>query len=148
MKGKRIILISIFLIMAIISIQSVMAENIEEINIENSQDHDDLMIIDNGNIDNQYDDNQNDLSESLEDGDNALEDGISIDGELMEGYGKLKVSNSEPDNLQSTIEIDGKAYNQMANSTIQTAINNANPGDTIVITGKEYVHCHFIINKK
>ena len=148
MKGKRIILISIFLIMAIISIQSVMAENIEEINIENSQDHDDLMIIDNGNIDNQYDDNQNDLSESLEDGDNALEDGISIDGELMEGDGKLKVSNSEPDNLQSTIEIDGKAYNQMANSTIQTAINNANPGDTIVITGKEYVHCHFIINKK
>ena len=90
MKGKRIILISIFLIMAIISIQSVMAENIEEINIENSQDHDDLMIIDNGNIDNQYDDNQNDLSESLEDGDNALEDGISIDGELMEGDGKLK----------------------------------------------------------
>ena len=84
MKGKRIILISIFLIMAIISIQSVMAENIEEINIENSQDHDDLMIIDNGNIDNQYDDNQNDLSESLEDGDNALEDGISIDSELME----------------------------------------------------------------
>ena len=148
MKGKRIILISIFLIMAIISIQSVMAENIEEINIENSQDHDDLMIIDNGNIDNQYDDNQNDLSESLEDGDNALEDGISIDSELMEGDGKLKVSNSEPDNLQSTIEIDGKAYNQMANSTIQTAINNANPGDTIVITGKEYVHCHFIINKK
>ena len=148
MKSKRIILISIFLIMAIISIQTVMAENIEEINIENSQDHDDLMIIDNGNIDNQYDDNQNDLSESLEDGDNALEDGISIDGELMEGDGKLKVSNSEPDNLQSTIEIDGKAYNQMANSTIQTAINNANPGDTIVITGKEYVHCHFIINKK
>ena len=72
MKSKRIILISIFLIMAIISIQTVMAENIEEINIENSQDHDDLMIIDNGNIDNQYDDNQNDLSESLEDGDNAL----------------------------------------------------------------------------
>ena len=58
MKSKRIILISIFLIMAIISIQTVMAENIEEINIENSQDHDDLMIIDNGNIDNQYDDNQ------------------------------------------------------------------------------------------
>ena len=148
MKGKRIILISLFLIMAIINIQAVMAENIEEINIENSQDYDDLMIVDDGSINNQDDNNQNVLRDSIEDGDNAIKEEMSIDDIPTENDGNLKSSNSQEDNLQSSITVDGKAYNQMTNKTIQTAIDNANPGDTIVITGKEYVHCHFIINKK
>ena len=39
-------------------------------------------------------------------------------------------------------------HNEMSEPTIQKAIDKANPGDTIVIEGKSYVHCHFVINKK
>lgn len=45
-------------------------------------------------------------------------------------------------------QVDGSAENQMNNPTIQTAINNANAGDTIEVTGKNYEHCHFVIDKK
>ena len=131
MKGKRIILISLFLIMAIINIQAVMAENIEEINIENSQDYDDLMIVDDGSINNQDDNNQNVLRDSIEDGDNAIKEEMSIDDIPTENDGNLKNSNSQEDNLQSSITVDGKAYNQMTNKTIQAAIDNASSGDTI-----------------
>ena len=47
----------------------------------------------------------------------------------------------------SIIIVDGSSENQMNEPTIQTAIDEANPGDTIEITGTNYVHCHFIINK-
>ena len=36
----------------------------------------------------------------------------------------------------------------MTNPTIQKAIDRANAGDTIIIEGRNYVHCHFIIDKK
>ena len=39
-------------------------------------------------------------------------------------------------------------HNEMSNPTIQKAIDGANAGDTIIVKGKSYVHCHFIINKK
>lgn len=39
-------------------------------------------------------------------------------------------------------------HNEMARPTIQTAIDDANAGDTIIIKGTSYVHCHFIIDKK
>lgn len=38
--------------------------------------------------------------------------------------------------------------NEMNNPTIQTAINNAKDGDTIIINGKNYEHCHIIIDRK
>ena len=38
--------------------------------------------------------------------------------------------------LGTTYVVDGSAENQMNNPTIQSAINNANAGDTIEITGK------------
>ena len=44
--------------------------------------------------------------------------------------------------------VDGSAENQMNNPTIQTAIDNAKDGDTIEITGKNYEHCHFVVDKK
>ncbi|MDL2246110.1 right-handed parallel beta-helix repeat-containing protein [Methanobrevibacter sp. OttesenSCG-928-K11] len=47
----------------------------------------------------------------------------------------------------SIITVDGSAKNQMNNPTIQDAIDRANSGDTILITGTEYEHCHFVINK-
>ena len=51
-------------------------------------------------------------------------------------------------NTTETIHtVDGSSINQMDNNTIQQAIDKANAGDTILITGKNYVHCHIIINK-
>ena len=56
------------------------------------------------------------------------------------------VLNSE--NEHETYYVDGSANNQMNNPTIQDAIDHANPGDTIIITGEEYVHCHFVVDKQ
>ena len=135
MKRKNIILISLFLIIALINISIVSAEDLEEVNISDSLDEN-LEIIDNKDIDNQ----------------NYIIQGNAIDDESISDNGGgeeiLKSSNTATDNLQSTSYVDGKAYNQMSNPTIQTAINNAKDGDTIIITGTAYVHCHFIVNKK
>ena len=135
MKRKNIILISLFLIIALINISIVSAEDFEEVNISDSLDEN-LEIIDNKDIDNQ----------------NYIIQGNAIDDESISDNGGgeeiLKSSNTATDNLQSTSYVDGKAYNQMSNPTIQTAINNAKDGDTIIITGTAYVHCHFIVNKK
>ena len=43
--------------------------------------------------------------------------------------------------------VNGSSINQMDDNTIQQAIDNAKEGDTIQITGTNYVHCHIIINK-
>lgn len=48
----------------------------------------------------------------------------------------------------NTYTVDGSASNQMTNPTIQEAIDNAEAGDTIYITGTEYEHCHFVIDKQ
>ena len=50
--------------------------------------------------------------------------------------------------LGNTIIVDGSSVNQMNEPTIQTAINNASAGDTIEITGTNYEHCHFIVDKQ
>jgi parallel beta-helix repeat protein len=60
-----------------------------------------------------------------------------------------KESNFEEIVANSVIHtVDGSANNQMSDPTIQNAIDKASSGDTILITGKDYVHCHFVINKK
>lgn len=41
-----------------------------------------------------------------------------------------------------------KDHNEMNEPTIQKAIDSANAGDTIIVNGSSYVHCHFIVNKK
>jgi parallel beta-helix repeat protein len=48
----------------------------------------------------------------------------------------------------TTYIVDGSSKNQMDNPTIQDTINKANAGDTILITGTSYVHCHIIVNKQ
>ena len=50
--------------------------------------------------------------------------------------------------LGTTYVVDGSAENQMNDPTIQSVINNAKAGDTIKITGKNYEHCHFVVDKK
>lgn len=59
------------------------------------------------------------------------------------------VNASETDNVltSETIVVDGSEQNQMTNPTIQNAIDSANDGDTIEITGTHYEHCHFVVDK-
>ncbi|AMD17186.1 hypothetical protein TL18_03605 [Methanobrevibacter sp. YE315] len=57
------------------------------------------------------------------------------------------------DSLLSTpktiiVEEVEKDHNEMNEPTIQTAIDGANAGDTIIINGESYQHCHFIVNKQ
>ena len=54
---------------------------------------------------------------------------------------ELKVGNT------INVDIDDNP-NQMSNPTIQNAINRANSGDTIIINGDYFQHCHFIVDKK
>ena len=80
----------------------------------------------------------------LEDSTNLTEE-INIDVSTAKSVDSITSnSNTEP----NTYYVNGSANNQMNNPTIQDAIDNANPGDTIIITGKEYVHCHFVVDKQ
>ena len=140
MKIKRIALISFILFLLVICIGSACADDMNEIDVDKSIATD------------------NEINEIAE-----IDDGLKIEEEPAEKmdadtdiYEKeiqaneddLKESKLGASNLQSTIVIDGSAYNQMSNPTIQNAIDSANAGDTIIITGKDYVHCHFIIDKQ
>ena len=44
-------------------------------------------------------------------------------------------------------EVD-KNHNEMSFPTIQKAIDGAKAGDTIIIEGTSYVHCHFVVDKQ
>ena len=141
MKTKRIALISLIFIL-LFCIGSVSADDINEINVDESIANDNTI----NEID-QIDDNLDYEEESVEikDTDIASYDDEEIEEEIDENVKNTKL---EASNLQSTIVVDGSAYNQMNNPTIQNAIDGANAGDTIIITGTDYVHCHFVVNKQ
>ena len=72
--------------------------------------------------------------------------------EINNNQNNLEAVNENNSVLSSpqTIVVDEieENHNEMSQPTIQKAIDNANEGDTIIINGRSYVHCHFIINKK
>ena len=43
---------------------------------------------------------------------------------------------------------DGEPNNEMTSKTIKNAIDSASSGDTIIINGKSYQHCHIIVDKQ
>ena len=147
MKIKRIVLISLFLLIILASFGSISASDIEEINTGEIAIDDATIDIgetsineDIGEADSISENPNEEIDENIgtaADSQGDDDDGIATDGK----------SNLQSSNLQSTITVDGSANNQMLNQTIQTAINNAKSGDTIIITGTSYVHCHFVINK-
>lgn len=125
MKINNILLVLISLLILIISLSSVAAvDNIE------------------GNISATAEDSNNDLNqapiEDIQNDDNSQDNKLSSsnDEELLSG-GKVIV-----------VDDEGYNHNEMSSSTIQKAINSANAGDTIIINGRSYVHCHFIVDKK
>ena len=44
------------------------------------------------------------------------------------------------------VEPDKENPNQIVKPTIQPAIDEASPGDTLILSGN-FAHCHFLINK-
>lgn len=62
---------------------------------------------------------------------------------------ELSASDESPLSEPETIVVNSEdGHNEMINPTIQKVINNANAGDTILINGTSYVHCHFVVNKQ
>ena len=164
MKGKKAILISLLLLIAIISTGAIAAVDSSEINDLNN--YNDTITIDDMPVDhssntklkNSLNDGQiNDdyenavLENSEKDNENSLlstEDNDSLNDRINDNLNAQKTSVLKSNQLEDTYTVDGSALNQMSNPTIQNVINSAKSGDTIIITGKNYVHCHFVIDKK
>ena len=68
---------------------------------------------------------------------------------IDESDNELSASDTSPLMASKTIVVDqnGGHHNEMNEKKITTAIVNANPGDTIIINGESYEHCHIVINK-
>lgn len=93
------------------------------------------------------------INESVE-GDLSLSDekySSDIVGEYNLDDNKLMINYDDNSSLKSgkTIILNAEyGHNEMTDSTIQKAINSASAGDTIIINGTYYVHCHFVVDKK
>ena len=149
MKRKNIILISLFLIMALINTGIVFAEDFKEVNLSDNLDKN-QMIIDEETIDNQENIiNGLPYKEEVGEDSAAIIDDYECISDENNDHNNLKGSNLEANNLESTIYVEAQKtnQNQMTDPTIQNAINSANAGDTIIIKGQTYAHCHFIVNK-
>ena len=149
MKRKDIILISLFLIIVLINTGIVFAEDFKEVNLSDNLD-DNQMIIDDETIDNQ-ENIINGIQYKEEVGEDSADiiDDYECISDANNGHNNLKGSNLGANNLESTIYVEAQKanQNQMTDPTIQNAINSANAGDTIIIKGERYAHCHFIVNK-
>lgn len=127
MINKKFLLIFSCLLVALICINSVAA--IEDVNIDDNNLTEDfsnqkLEIDESDVVGYAQQDNNQDNNLSVSESDEVL---------------------SQPQTI--VIEPSDKDLNQMTNPTIQNAINSAKDGDTIIINGPNYVHCHFIIDK-
>ena len=71
---------------------------------------------------------------------------LANDDITIDNTSQINLKNSDS-SISQTYVVNGSAYNQMENPTIQNTINIAKNGDIIEITGTEYVHCHFVVNK-
>ena len=153
MKSERILLISLLVLMiAAISMGAIAAASSEDINANNTlaaNDIQDMAVTANDIQDTTV------AANELESGDIGS---AYSQADLESSEDIIQVSSTEKeDTLESTnnnnllgtvITVDGSARNQMDDPTIQNAIDNAKDGDTIIITGTSYEHCHFRVDKK
>ncbi len=90
-----------------------------------------------------------------------LKEGIDSDNIVLENYAEESsnentvitssddnalVENSSSESKTITIVADKKYPNQVLYPSVQPAIDEANPGDTIILKGT-FIHCHFTIDK-
>lgn len=99
--------------------------------------------LDNSSYDNiKLDENSINLDET----DDLLEfNGNNINKSLE--YNDEIILDTLSDSKIITVEPDVSNPNQVVIPTVQPAIDNANPGDTLILKGN-FAHCHFVINKK
>ena len=112
MKFKNTIFILLFLLVALLCLNSVAASDLNDNNL--TQESSEL-----------------DLDEGLEN----MELSISAEDSTL----------SEP-KIHYVDEI-GQSHNEMNEHTIKKVMDEANAGDTIVINGNYYEHCHLVIDK-
>ena len=83
---------------------------------------------------------------------NLTSDSLDSSLQLTNNQDNLETVNESNTVLSSpqtiVVEEVDETNNEMTNPTIQKAIDKANAGDTIIINGRNYVHCHFVVNKK
>ena len=80
------------------------------------------------------------------DSDNVADNNISTQS-VFDVENTLSSSNDNQI-LSEVIVVDAEdGHNEMDEPTIQVAIDNAKANDTIIINGKSYVHCHFVVDK-
>lgn len=148
MKIRMTVLISLILIIGLVNLGAVLAEDIEEVNMDDNINND-LMAIDDNPNDSQDDAIEENLEDTIQNQEETEDIGAPIsDNDANDNA--LGSPNLETNNLGATIYVDEQKpkTNQMTDPTIQNAINSASAGDTIIIKGKSYAHCHFIVNKK
>ena len=118
MKFKRCLIILSILLAVVLFMGSVMASNVDDNITVDSSGSEDIIL---------------------------TSAGLGDDSEVLS-------SNHENSTLSSpkTIVVENVEdnHNEMSSPTIQTAIDEANAGDTIIINGKSYVHCHFVVDKQ
>ena len=106
--------------------------------------NDNNLTLESSNLDSLNAETHIDEQEDSNDGDSLLSHLDMDNGE------ELKVDDNEMLSQSNTIIVDnvGENHREMSEKTIKSAIDDAKDGDTIIINGNYYEHCHLIINKK
>ncbi|WP_305557056.1 Ig-like domain repeat protein [Methanobrevibacter sp. V74] len=123
--NKRLVVLS-FLLIIFLFMGSVMA-------VDGNMDNN--LTTDSSNINLEVNQDDDILNEDLKNNDDVL-------GSVSENNFTLSSSKTW------VVDEVEENHNEMTDSTIQLAINKAGAGDTIIVNGKSYVHCHFVIDKK
>ena len=136
MEKKILLLLSLTLLITILSISAVTAADTNQTNTIDNTTSTVNQDINNNNITLNSQISTNSISSNYN---SQLQ--ITNDNEVSNTY-ETSSSNG------TTYVVNGSSQNQMDDPTIQTAIDKASAGDTILITGTKYVHCHIIVNKQ
>ena len=122
MKLKKKLILFSFLLVALVCIGSAAAT--EDVNVDDNNFTEDSSVL------------------KLETNDEPV---ITEDS----GEGELSIADEDILSEPKTIVVEEvEEYNiEMLKPTIQKAIDEANAGDTIIIQGRSYIHCHFIVDK-
>lgn len=125
MKLNKILILFLILITSLMFITSVSAEdtglNLTGVEINDISEESNILT--------------DNAQEVLTDDDCCGDSTVAADNESTASEPKTVIVNPDPENP-----------NQVQKPTVQPAIDNANPGDTIILNGT-FVHCHFTINK-
>ena len=85
-------------------------------------------------------------NEILEDVSDDIAESSEIENTAVESSDTQIIGNESSESKTITIVADKKYPNQVLYPSVQPAIDEANPGDTIILKGT-FIHCHFTMDK-